>query len=96
MNIVPLRAFKRPLAITEECIFMRVIWTLDYVAAACHVIVAIILAIQLVGIIAAVVLLVALELIVDALAVRAVKRICGCIIIIEREDYRPCFRAREI
>lgn len=69
-----LRAFQSPLAIAEGCIFMRVIRALHDVAAARHVILAVSRAVQLVGIIAAVVLLVALERRVDTLAVRAVER----------------------
>lgn len=58
---------------------MRVIRALHDVAAARHVILTISRTIQLVGIIAAVVLLVALERRIDALAVRAVERTCACI-----------------
>lgn len=76
-----LRAFERPLAIAEGCIFMRVIRTLHDVAAARHIILTISRTVQLVGIVAAVVLLVAFERRVDALAVRAVERTCGCIIV---------------
>lgn len=80
-NIVSLRAFERPLAIAEGCIFMRIIRTLHDIAATRHVILAISRTVQLVGIIAAVVLFVALERRVDALAVRAMERTCGCIIV---------------
>lgn len=72
-----LRAFQRPLAIAEGCIFMRIVWALHDVAAACHVILTIGWAVQFIGIIAAVVLLVALERRVDALAVRTVERTCA-------------------
>lgn len=75
-NVVPLRPFQRPLAIAEGCILVRVIRALHDVAAARHVILAVSRAVQLVGIIAAVILLVALERRVDALAVRAVERTC--------------------
>lgn len=80
-----MRAFERPLAIAEGRIFMRIIRALDDVAAARHVILTISRTIQLVGIIAAVVLLVALERCIDALAVRAVERTCASP---SREDYR--------
>lgn len=69
-----MRTFQRPLAIAEGCVFMRIIRALHDVAAARHVILAVSRAVQLVGIIAAVILLVALERRVDALAVRAVER----------------------
>lgn len=72
-NVVSLRTFQRPLTIAEGCIFMRVIWTLHDIAAARHVILAVGRTIQFVGVIAAVVLLVAFERHVNALAVRAVK-----------------------
>lgn len=81
-----LRAFERPFAIAERCIFMRVIRTLHDVAAARHVILTISRTVQLVGIVAAVVLLVALERRVDALAVRAVERTC----VIVTRDYSFC------
>lgn len=58
---------------------MRVIWTLHDVAAARHVILAVGRTVQFVGVIAAVVLLVAFERRVNALAVRAVERTCGVI-----------------
>jgi len=58
---------------------MRVIWTLHDIAAAGHVILAVSRAVQFVGIIAAVILLVTLERRVNALAVRAVERTCGVI-----------------
>lgn len=74
-----LRAFERPLAIAEGCIFMRVIRALHDVAAARHIILTISRTVQLVGIIAAVVLLVALERRIDAFAVRAMERTCACI-----------------
>lgn len=78
-NIVPLRTLQRPLTIAEGCIFMRVIWALHDVAAARHVVLAVSRAVQFVGIIAAVVLLVAFERRVNALAVRTVERTCGVI-----------------
>lgn len=78
-NIMSLRALQRPFAIAEGCIFMRIIWTLHDVAAACHVILAVTRTVQFVGIIAAVVLFVAFERRVNALAVRAVERTCGVI-----------------
>lgn len=62
---------------------MRVIRTLHDVTAARHVILTISRTIQLVGIIAAVVLLVAFERRIDALAVRAVERTCACITVTE-------------
>lgn len=74
-----LRALQRPLTIAEGCIFMRVIWTFHDVAAARHIILAVSRAVQFVGIIAAVVLLVAFKRRVDALAIRAVERTCGVI-----------------
>lgn len=74
-----LRTFQRPLTVAEGCIFMRVIWTLHDVAAARHVILAVGRTVQFVGVIAAVVLLVAFERRVNALAVRAVERTCGVI-----------------
>lgn len=83
-NIVSLRAFQCPLAIAEGCIFMRVIRTLHDVATARHIILAISRTVQFIGIIAAIVLLVAFERRVDALAVRAVERTCGCIIVTGR------------
>lgn len=78
-NIVSLRTLQRPLTIAEGCIFMRVIWALHDVAAARHVVLAASRAVQFVGIIAAVVLLVAFERRVNALAVRTVERTCGVI-----------------
>lgn len=68
-----MRAFQRPFTIAEGCIFMRVIRALDDVAAARHIILAVSRTIQFVGIIAAVVLLVAFERSVNALAIRAVE-----------------------
>lgn len=58
---------------------MRVIWTLYDVAAARHVILAVSRTVQFVGIIATVVLFVAFECRVNALAIRAVERTCGVI-----------------
>lgn len=58
---------------------MRIIRALHDVAATRHIILTISRTIQLVGIIAAVVLLVALERRIDAFAVRAVERTCACI-----------------
>lgn len=69
-----LRALQGPLAVTEGCIFVRVIRTLDDVAAAGHIELAISRTVNLVGKVAAVVLFVALERPVHALPVRAVER----------------------
>lgn len=74
-----LRALQRPLTIAEGCIFMRVIWAFYDIAAACHIILAVSRAVQFVGIIAAVVLLVTFKRRVDTLAIRAMERTCGVI-----------------
>jgi len=79
---VSLRPFQRPFAIAEGCILVRVIRALHDIAATRHVILAVSRAVQLVGIIAAIVLFVALECRVDTPAVRAVERTCGVIIVI--------------
>lgn len=69
-----LRPFQRPLAIAERCILVWIIRTLHDVAAARHIILAVSRTVKLVGIITAVILLVALERRVDASAVGAVER----------------------
>lgn len=74
-----LRAFQRPFTIVERCIFMWVIWTLHDVAAAGHIVLTVSWAVQFVGIITTVVLLVAFERRVNTLAVWAVERTCEVI-----------------
>jgi len=58
---------------------MRVIWAFHDIAAACHIILAVSRAVQFIGIIAAVVLLVTFKRRVDTLAIRAMERTCGVI-----------------
>lgn len=66
---MPLRTFQRPLAVAERRVFVRIIRALHGAAAARHVILAVSRAVQLVRIITAVVLLVAFERRVNAIAV---------------------------
>lgn len=77
-----LRAFQSPLAVAQGCIFMREIRTLDNVATARHIIVAVGWTVHFVGLIAAIVLFVALERCVNAFAVRTVERTCGKIVVV--------------
>jgi len=70
---VALRSFKSPLAVCQGGILLGIIWALDDVAAAGHVVVALVGAVQLIGPVATIVFAVAAESRVDAPLVRTVE-----------------------
>lgn len=73
-NVVSLRTFQSPPAITQGHVLVWVVGTFDYITAARHVKLTVRGAVDLVGVVTTVVLLVALEGAVYALSVRAVER----------------------
>lgn len=64
-----MRSFESPLAIGEWSIFVRIIWTFDNISATSHIEVTISSAVNFVGSIATVVLLITEESLVYAVAV---------------------------